>query len=103
VVTNQVQIDDVTAKYIGESDLFGELLYYFGKNPDEAKRLRSLPELRRGVELGRIEARIEGNGSSKEHAKVPPPNKNLKPPKTVSGNQSRPQERSMEEIFYGKG
>jgi hypothetical protein len=56
-------VSETMADVISEHDNGPAILYYLGKNPEEARRIASLPPARQGLELGRIEAKVS----------VPPP------------------------------
>lgn len=59
----QLPVSATMADVISEHDNGPAILYYLGKNPEEARRISSLPPARQGLELGRIEAKVS----------VPPP------------------------------
>ncbi|NRA30397.1 MAG: hypothetical protein HRU11_09050 [Parvularculaceae bacterium] len=61
------------AETVLTSDETGDLIYYLGTNPDELEKLAGLPATRRGVELGRLAAALEGARSkSKPKSENPP-------------------------------
>jgi len=63
-------------RLIAESEVSTELIYHLASNPEEARRISSLPAESMGREIGRIETRLEGG-------KVAPPKPivtNAKPP-----------------------
>jgi len=59
----QLPVSETMADVISEHDNGPAILYYLGKNPEEARRIASLPPARQGLELGRIEAKVS----------IPPP------------------------------
>ena len=62
------------------SDDGPDLQYYFGKNPDEAKRLLSLPPPMQLLELGKISMKLSSPSTPKPSlSNAPPPPKALKP------------------------
>lgn len=84
VVTSQTPIHVRAAPFIVESENGGEIAYWLGKNPAEAKALYQKFESAPAqalIELGRIEARI-GSGASKTVSTAP------KPPATLSGGKN---------------
>lgn len=68
-----------------ESDMGPELMYEFGKNPDELKRICALAPLLAAKEIGRIEARLSKPAATEEKktTKAPPP---IAPVKARAGN-----------------
>ena len=61
-------------------DNMGDVLYYLGKNPDEASRIASLPAVQQLKEIGKLEVIIANK--SKKSTKTPDP------PRTVGGGSS---------------
>ena len=81
-----------TALAISETEYPVEIAYHLAKNLDEAKRIASLPPIKKAVELGKLEARIAN--AAKKTTQAPPP------PKTLGGKEPgvvRESELPMEE------
>lgn len=55
---DDVEVTITMAQVIVESDLGPQLQYYLGQNPDEAARIRALPDIQQLRELARIEGRL---------------------------------------------
>lgn len=51
-------VSDAMAEAINASDMGPQVLYYLGKNPNEAARIAALPAIQAARELGRLETRI---------------------------------------------
>jgi hypothetical protein len=74
----RLPISDVTADIVADSSKAVEIAYYLAKNPDEARRIYSMPAAYQGVEIARIESRVS----------APPKNRLSQAPapvQTVSG------------------
>lgn len=70
VLTNEeLDITEVMASAIRESDLGTEVAYFLANNPDLATKIASLPPTSQVREIGKIEARIEGSPASAPKAK----------------------------------
>lgn len=65
-------ITDVMADAIDLSDKGPEVLYYLGKNPDEAAKIARMPDLQAALEIGRLEARLS-LPQPRTVTKAPPP------------------------------
>ena len=76
----EVQIPIAVVHAIVQAEDGPELQYYFGKNPDEAKRLLALPPPIQLVELGKISMKLASPTAPKPVlSNAPPPPKALKP------------------------
>ena len=86
VYKNQFVTDDMV-KAVFFSDLGPEIAYFLGKNPEESKRIASLPPMRQLIELGKLEARFTVKPEPKT-TKAPEPIKPVssagKAPSTLS-------------------
>lgn len=60
------------AAAVFETEAPHEVAYYLGKNMEEASRISSLPPMKRAVELGKIEAKLQ-QPPPKPLSKAPPP------------------------------
>jgi hypothetical protein len=91
-----LKVTQQVAMLVGETDDPGEVSYYLARNPDEAKRLNSLPPARAAVELGKIEAKIASKPVSV--TKAPPP------PSTARGKSgvSKPNNAYTADEWYAK-
>lgn len=58
-----VVVSDAMQRAILDSDIGGELAYYFGKNPEEFIELNGKPESVIARKIGRIEAQLEAKSS----------------------------------------
>ena len=96
VVTADVRISEAVGDAIKDSEVGPDLMYFFGKNPDEARRISALNPVAATREIGRIEARIEeaSKPKPKPFSKAPEPVKPLGGKEVVS---KRPEEMSMSE------
>lgn len=96
VVTADVQVSSAVGEAIKDSDVGPDLMYFLGKNPDEARRISALNPVAAVREIGRIEARIEeaSKPKPKPFSKAPEPVKPLGGKEVVS---KRPEEMSMSE------
>jgi hypothetical protein len=91
-------VTEVMAEVIRDSDVGHELLYFLGKNPEEAARIAQMKPHAVGVALGRIEAglvkdpgvqftdTVEREQPEKKVTQAPPPIKTLNPSAPVKRN-----------------
>lgn len=91
--TEEVSVPMPVAIAIQHAEEGPDLQYYFGKHPEEAKRMFDLNPAAQLVELGKIAAKLVAPAKSVSNA--PPPIKPLKP--DVSSARSSDEEPSMEE------
>lgn len=92
-------VSEVMAEVIRESDVGHELLYFLGKNPEEAARIAQMKPHAVGVALARIEASLgtqeepvqftdesQDQPNERKVTKAPPPIKTLNPSAPVKRN-----------------
>lgn len=77
----QLPVSEYAADIIAESDKAPELTYYLANNPLEAKRIATLPPHQQGVELARIEGRINAAPKARKTTQAPTP-----PPQVTAAN-----------------
>ncbi len=75
-------------------DTLGDVLYFLGKNKDEAHRIANLTPIQQAKEIGRIEAKVTA-APTKTKTKTETPT----PPKTVGGGGSPPP-KSVNDMTY---
>lgn len=68
----RLAITDVMADVLDLSERGPEILYWLGKNPEEALRIARLPPVHASLEIGRLEARISAP-QPKTVTQAPPP------------------------------
>lgn len=82
VVTDDVEITGAMTAAIKETDDPAGVIYFLGKNPDEADRIASLSPAKQTLEIGKIEDRIArqakqrqgaGNETSRRTSRAPEP------------------------------
>lgn len=91
----QLPVSEYAADIIAESDKAPELTYFLANNPHEAKRIASLPPHMQGVEIARIEGRINAAPKARKTTQAPTP-----PPQVTAANSPTGKsysEMSMEE------
>lgn len=72
-----VPCSEFAADFIAESEKTVEIAHYLASNAKEAQRINRLPEARQGIELARIEARLERAPASRKVSSAPPPHVKL--------------------------
>ena len=70
---DQVPCSEFAADFIAESEKTVEIAHFLASNPKEAQRIARLPDARQGIELARIEARLERAPASRKVSSAPPP------------------------------
>lgn len=68
---------DFLADQIKSSDFAHDIVYFLGKNPEEARRLSSLSEFEQVREVGRLEARLDAEPDQNNITRTPDPGKNI--------------------------
>lgn len=93
-----VNVSAAVADAITDSELGADLIYFLGKNPEEARRLNALNPVAAVREVGRLEARIQEANKPKPKpiSNAPDPVKPLGGKEVVS---KRPEEMSMSEYI----
>jgi hypothetical protein len=81
---SHIQLTPAVERAIVESEISGHLSYYLAKHEDEIRRLNSLSPQQVLREMGKLEARIEGEKSAKANSKELPVSKAAPPHKPVS-------------------
>lgn len=87
----QYPLSEAACDLIAESDHAAELAYYLAKNPNEARKVMSLPAHRQGAEIARMEARVSQAPQARKHSNAPPP-----PP--MIGGTSSPTNKTLAEM-----
>lgn len=87
-----VPVSEFAADFIAESERAAELAYYLGSNPHEAHRIASLPVPRQGVELARLESKLQAAPAVRKVSQAP------NPPRIVDGGSAAPQAKSPSEM-----
>jgi len=96
----KVAVHPVFDVLIPQSPLGAEILYHLATNPDLADEIQALQNpYEAGARFYQLRDELQ---QAKEVPTPPPPKRNLRPPATVSGTHTRPKERTMAEVFYGK-
>lgn len=94
---NFPQFSDEFVDLVKDHDNGPAFAYWLGKNPDEARRIASLPPVRQALELGRIEAKVS-IPPPKRTSTAPPP-----APKLAGGgspsSQASPADMSEDQIL----
>jgi hypothetical protein len=70
------EVGNITVPFVEAVDETGDaekILYYLGKNPDEAQRIMDLPAHRMGTALGKLAARLAAPPAPKPQSKAPAP------------------------------
>lgn len=98
VVTADVSISEAVGEAIKDSDYGPELMYFFGKNPTEARRISALNPVAAIREIGRLESRFQEASKPK-----PKPVSNApEPVKPLGGKEvasKRPEDMPMDEYI----
>lgn len=71
-VTAEMPVTRAMAEFILEHDKGPDIAYYLGKNPDEAMRIATLPPVKQGFELAKLEAKLVTPGSQVKTATSAP-------------------------------
>lgn len=66
-----IVVTETMAAILAQTDNGHKIAYYLGNNPGESHRIASLPDILQGVELGRLETRL--NSVQKKTTTAPPP------------------------------
>lgn len=72
-VAYNAPISEMVAEAVAAVDAGPQVAYYLGKNPNEARRISSLPPLHAAVEIGRLNERLSVPLARKSTAAPPPP------------------------------
>lgn len=99
-----VQIAPEIVQTIGESDVGPAIAYYLAKNIDLVEKLNKLPPLKRLLELGKIEDKLQSGtktpATKKEISKAPVPNKPVQGKTSVT--QKKYEEMTPEEFIKAR-
>lgn len=66
-----IVVTETMAAVLAQTENGQKIAYYLGNNPGESHRIASLPEVLQGVEIGRLESRL--NSAQKKVTQAPPP------------------------------
>lgn len=66
-----IVVTETMAAVLAQTENGQKIAYYLGNNPGESHRIASLPEVLQGVEIGRLESRL--NSAQKKTTTAPPP------------------------------
>ena len=66
-------VSEEIAEFVAESEKGAEVAYYFTANPNEASRISRLPSYQQGIELARIEGRLQAAPQVRRNSAAPPP------------------------------
>lgn len=66
-----IVVTETMAAILAQTDNGHKIAYYLGNNPGESHRIASLPDVLQGVEIGRLETRL--NSVQKKITQAPPP------------------------------
>lgn len=87
VSNDELEITPVMAEAIKEIESGPDVAYYLASNPEEAARIRHLSPVAQVREIGKIEARLNGQAESvKRASKAPPPIEPVTSPKSSSSD-----------------
>lgn len=85
VYNESLAISDVMAETIRASDIGPDIAYFLGSNPEQARRIFSLPVHLQAKEIGKIEAKLEASPPARKTSNAPAPI-NPVTPKGVGGS-----------------
>jgi len=66
-------VSEEIAEFVSESEKGAEVAFYFTANPGEADRISRLPGYQQGIELARIEGRLQAAPQVRKASAAPPP------------------------------
>lgn len=89
-----IVVTETMAAILAQTDNGHKIAYYLGNNPGESHRIASLPEVLQGVEIGRLETRL--NSVQKKVTQAPPP---VAPVGTRGPATKHPDDMTTEEFF----
>lgn len=75
---DDIPYNDITARLVMESEIGGDIAYYFGKNPDFAHELTTLSYEKAAKEIGKLEAKLTAVPLKKTVSQANEPIKPLK-------------------------
>lgn len=93
---DQVPCSEFAADFIAESEKTVELAHFLASNPKEAHRIARLPDARQGIELARIEGRLEKAPTTRKVSAAPPPHTKIAGAAANAGSKT-PEEMSYTE------
>jgi hypothetical protein len=84
VGSQNIEVLPFVQRFMVDSDMGAEIGYYFGKNPDELKRIQALHVIRASGELGKLEAKLDAAKAKPEVKDIPAPKPAVTPPAPIS-------------------
>jgi hypothetical protein len=93
---DQVPVSEFAADFIADSEKTVEIAHFLASNPKEAHRIARLPEARQGIELARIEGRLEKAPAARKVSSAPPPHTKIAGAAANTGTKT-PEEMSYTE------
>ena len=67
------RVSEAVAEFVAESERGAEVAYFLTQNPNEATRISSLHPYHAGIELARLEGRLQAAPVVRKVSQAPPP------------------------------